>query len=35
MSLEVVIGAVGIVVFTLVFIGGLLWALSLEDSEGT
>jgi len=34
MSIEVVIGIVGIVVITLVFLGGLLWVLSL-DSEGS
>lgn len=33
MSIEVVVGIVGIVVFVLVFIGGLLWVQSLEDPE--
>ncbi len=33
MSVEVAVGIVGIVVFTLVFIGGLLWVQSLEERE--
>ena len=33
MSVEVVVGAVGMFVMALVFIGGLSWVRSLEDKE--
>lgn len=34
MSTEVLVGIVGMVVMTLVFLGGLLWVQSLDDPDG-